>query len=395
MTPGDALADLVRTRKVIVCVGSGGVGKTTTSAAIALKGAELGRSVCVLTIDPARRLANAMGLSELGNTESRVADDRLEAAGIHAATGQLWALMLDTKRTWDDLVLRFAPDEAQARRILANHYYQQISSALAGSQEFMAMEKLYELHESGKYDLLVLDTPPTRHALDFLDAPAKMMGFMDEGVLKLFLAPSLLAGRLGLGFLKSSSAWLFAALERITGFEVLRDISEFVGSFSGMHAGFRDRAKKVEEFLRAGGSTFLLVTSPSPLTVEEAVYFYSKLAQYRLPFGGFIVNRVHADALQESGAAEEWQRLRQDPAQILQAAGVTGTLGATMTTSLAERIADNFDRFQALAEIDAAEIARLEHACAGPHLSRSVPAFEADIHDLSGLARMNRALFEG
>lgn len=385
---GVSLDDLVRTKKVIVCVGSGGVGKTTMSAAIALKAAESGQRVCVLTIDPARRLANALGLAALGNTESRIATERLEAAGVRHPTGELWAMMLDAKRTWDDLVTRFALNPEQAKRILANHYYQQISSALAGSQEFMAMEKLYELHESGKYDVLVLDTPPTRHALDFLDASKKMMGFMDEGVLKLFTTPSRAAGKLGFGFLKSSSAMMFKLLEKITGFQVLRDISDFVGNFSGMHAGFSDRARKVEEFLRSAGSSFVLVTSPAPPTVEEAEFFFGKLAEYRMPFGGFIVNRVHTDGLEESGAREEWQRMRAHPAEVFQALGLTGT------PSLAERIAENFDRFQTLAEVDAAEITRLEKACQGQHFWRIVPAFELDVHDLSDLVRVNAYLFE-
>jgi anion-transporting ArsA/GET3 family ATPase len=387
-SPGASLDELVRTKKVIVCVGSGGVGKTTMSAAIALKAAQLGRRVCVVTIDPARRLANAMGLTMLDNTESRIATDRLEAAGVRHPAGQLWAMMLDAKRTWDDLVRRFARDPEQARRILANHYYQQISSALAGSQEFMAMEKLYELYESGKYDVLVLDTPPTRHALDFLDAPKKMMGFMDEGVLSLFLTPSRIAGKLGFGLFTSSSAMMFTLLQRITGFQVLRDISDFVGSFGGMHAGFRDRAGKVEEFLRADGSSFVLVTSPAPATVEEAEFLFGKLAEYRMPFGGVIVNRVHADALEESGAAEQWQRMRDHPAGIFRSLGVAGTL------PLAERIADNFDRVQTLAEADAAEIAHLERTCSGPHFWRTVPAFELDVHDLSALAHLNTYLFE-
>ena len=388
MTPAPTLDELVQTRRVIVCVGSGGVGKTTMAAAIALKAAELGQKVCVLTIDPARRLANALGIASLGNAESRVGDGRLEAAGIRNPNGQLWAMMLDTKRTWDDLVVRFAPNPEQAKRILENHYYQQISSALAGSQEFMAMEKLYELHESGKYDVLVLDTPPTRHALDFLDAPRKMMGFMDEGVLKLFLTPTRMAGKLGLGFLKGSSAMMFKVLERITGFEVLRDISDFINSFSGMHEGFRDRAAKVEQFLRTGGSSFVLVTSPNPLTVEEAQFFFWKLREYQMPFGGFIVNRIQPDALQELGAREEWQRLGQNPVEILQLLGVAG--GA----SLAERMAENFDRFQALAERDSAEVERLKSTCAGTHFWRLIPAFELDIYDLPALAGLNTYLFE-
>ena len=327
-----------------------------------------------------------MGLTALSNVESRISIDQLD--GVQHPSGQLWAMMLDTKRTWDDLVLRFAQNPAQARRILANHYYQQISSALAGSQEFMAMEKLYELHESGKYDVLVLDTPPTRHALDFLDAPKKMMGFMDEGVLKLFLTPSRMAGKLGFGFLKSSSAIMFKLLERVTGFEVLRDISDFIDSFGGMHAGFRDRAMRVDAFLRSGGSSFVLVTSPNPLTVEDAEFFFRKLAEYRMPFGGFIVNRVHADALASNGAREHWRRMRDHPAAILQSLGVTGT------ASLAERIADSFDRVQTLADMDAVEIAELQHTCAGTHFWRTVPAFELDVHDLPALARVNSYLFE-
>jgi anion-transporting ArsA/GET3 family ATPase len=391
VTPADAdhLDHLVRTKRVIVCIGSGGVGKTTMSAAIAARGAERGKSVCVLTIDPAKRLANAMGLASLGNLESRIAGDCLDDAGIHVTSGQLWAMMLDTKRTWDDLVARFALDEAQASRILANRYYQQISSALAGSQEFMAMEKLYELHESGKYDLLVLDTPPTRHALDFLDAPKKMMGFMDEGVLRLFAAPTRLAGRLGFGFLRNSSAWLFAMLERVTGFEVLRDISDFVGSFSGMHAGFGERAKRVEEFLRSGESAFVLVTRPDPRPVEEACFFFSKLAEYRMPFGGFIVNRVHIDALEDDDGRTAWRRLREEPQEILR------LLGTSSSTSpgLAVRMAEHFDRMQTVAEIDAGQIERLRGACPGPHFWRTVPAFDLDVHDLGGIARVNRYLF--
>lgn len=381
------LEELLETKRVVVCVGSGGVGKTTMSAAIALKAAEMGRKVCVLTIDPAKRLANSMGLETLGNTESRIPDERLETAGIKDPKGQLWAMMLDTKRTWDDLVMRFAPDEAQAGRILANHYYQQISSALAGSQEFMAMEKLYELHESGTYDLLVLDTPPTRHALDFLDAPKKMIGFMDESVLKFFLSPPVMAWKLGFGLFKSSSVWMFKVLERITGFEVLRDISDFISSFGGMYAGFRDRATKVEEFLRADGSSFLLVTSPNPLAIEEAIYFYKKLGEYRMPFGGFVVNRVHANPLQHDGARAEWQRMRQEPAQILRALGLNGD------ASIAGRMAENLESVLALAEMDAAQVLRLEHASAGNHLRRIVPAFTLDVHDLSGLARVNEHLF--
>jgi anion-transporting ArsA/GET3 family ATPase len=380
-----SLGDIVRAKAVIVCVGSGGVGKTTMSAAIALQAAALGMTVCVLTIDPARRLANAMGLASLGNVAARVERDRFEAAGIPVPPGQLWAMTLDAKRTWDDLVTRLAVDAAQARRILDNEYYQQISSALAGSQEFMAMEKLYELHQSGQFDLIVLDTPPARHALDFLDAPTKMIGFMDERVLNLFLAP----GRWGLGVFQNSSAWMIGALQRITGFDVLRDISEFIRSFTGMHAGFRDRAANVQALLCASRSTFLLVTSPNPRTVDEAIDFYQKLIDRGMPLSGFILNRVHADALAEPGATEAWETMRQDPARILRG------LDLPAHADLAVRVAENFERFEVLARMDTAQIARLERACPGPFARRTVPVFDRDVHDLSGLTRINHYLFRG
>jgi anion-transporting ArsA/GET3 family ATPase len=345
----------------------------------------------VLTIDPARRLATSLGLDTLGNTEARVGDDRLATAGV-AARGELWAMMLDTKRTWDDLVRRFAADEAQARRIFANHYYQQISSALAGTQEFMAMEKLYELHESGRYDLVVLDTPPTRHALDFLDAPKAMLGFLDERVLRFFTASTRVAGRFGLGILKGPGAVVTSVLERLTGVQVLRDISEFVEAFSGMYGGFRDRAARVDAFLRGDGTTFVLVTAPNPLTVDEAVFFHRKLGDHGLPFGGFVVNRVHDDALAASGAKAAWARLRRDPASILDLAGAPAS--GRRASSLGARIVETFDRFQELAAMDAAELARLRERCPGDHFWKTVPAFDLDVHDLGALARVNASLFE-
>jgi anion-transporting ArsA/GET3 family ATPase len=381
------LEDLVREKRVLVCVGSGGVGKTTTAAAIALEAAKYGKRACVLTIDPAKRLANAMGIDAIGNVPTRVEDAKFDSAGIGRPAGQLWAMMLDPKRTWDDLVMRFAPSPEQAQRILANNYYQQISSALAGSQEFMAMEKLYQLHESGKYDLVVLDTPPTRHAIDFLDAPAKMMGFMDERVLQVFLAPSKIAGKLGLGMFQSSFLML-KSLQTITGFDALREIADFIESLSGMHAGFRDRARTVEELLRGDTSTFLLVTSPNPPAIDEAKYFFFKLAEYRMPFGGFVMNRVHADVLTEPGAKDSWLRLAANPAEILE------KLNLPADSDLASRLVDNFTRAAARGEVDASQISRLRAACPGPYLWRSVPAFDTDIHDLSGLSSVGAFLFQ-
>ena len=377
-----SLDDLVRTQEVIVCVGSGGVGKTTVAASIAMRAAQVGKTACVLTIDPARRLANAMGLSELGNTPARVDDSRFDASGVPRPAGRLFAMMLDTKGTWDDLVHRFASSPDQARRILANKYYQQISSAIAGSQEFMAMEKLYELHESKVYDLLVLDTPPTRHALDFLDAPQKMIGFMDDSLLKFLTSPSRV-GKFGLGMLTSSSAMMFAVLQRMTGFEVLKDISDYVNSFSGMHAGFRERAKKVEEQLRSSRSSFALVASPNAETIDEAIFFYRKLQIAAMPFGGFVLNRVQESAITTPEAAEEWIRIRRDPSLL---GGDPG---------LAVRLIENFEGYELRAAAHAANLAVLRDRCPGPHFWHTVPAFDTDVHDLSGLARVNSRLFGG
>jgi anion-transporting ArsA/GET3 family ATPase len=365
------LLDTVRTKSVVVCVGSGGVGKTTVAASIAMRAAELGRTACVLTIDPARRLANAMGLDALGNAPTRVP----------GATGNLFAMMLDTKRTWDDLVHRFAPSEEQARRILANRYYQNISTALAGSQEFMAMEKLYELHESGTYDLLVLDTPPTRHALDFLGAPKKMMEFMDDRLLNFLTMPTRM-GKFGLGMLTSSTAMMFAVLQKITGFNVLKDISDYVTSFTGMHAGFKERAQKVEEHLRSRRSTFTIVASPNAETADEAAFFFQKLQSAAIPIGGFVLNRVRLSALTTAEARKEWAALQTEPTTL------------APDRDLAERLIDNFAAHEAMAAAHASHIAQLAQRCPGPYFRRIVPAFDEDVHSLSDLARINQYLFE-
>jgi anion-transporting ArsA/GET3 family ATPase len=375
------LLELARSQNVLVCVGSGGVGKTTVSAAIALRAAQLGRTACVVTIDPARRLANALGLNELGNRPTRVDEARFDEAGLPRPSGRLFAMMLDTKRTWDDLVHRFAPSEEQARRILANRYYQNISGALAGSQEFMAMEKLYELHESGAYELLVLDTPPTQHALDFLDSPKRMIEFMDDRLLRFLMMPTQM-GKFGLGMLTSSTAMRFGVLQRITGFNVLNDIGEYVASFSGMHEGFKERAKRVEEHLRSTRTSFALVANPSPQTIDEAVFFFRKLLNASMPFGGFIVNRVQTSGLGAADDASQWEHVRNHPSAL------------TADADLSRRLIENFASFETMAAAHAAQIASLAERCPGAYFRRVIPAFDEDVRDLGGLARVNAHLFE-
>ena len=253
-----SVAELLEGKRIVICAGAGGVGKTTTSAAIAMGMAARGLKVAVLTIDPAKRLANSLGLPELGNEERQVDPERFAEAGLEMR-GELWAMMLDAKRTWDEVIERHASDAKTRDAVFGNRIYQELSNAVAGSTEYMAMEKLYELHHEGRYDLLVLDTPPTRNALDFLDAPERLSRFVDSRSLQFFLKP----GRLGLKVFGRGSGILFSVLKRVTGVDLLSDLSEFFQSFGDMAAGIGERAERVGELLGARETTFLLVTSPS------------------------------------------------------------------------------------------------------------------------------------
>ena len=286
------IEDLIDHKEVIVCAGSGGVGKTTIAASIALRAALEGKKAAVLTIDPARRLATSLGLKELSNHPVKVNRRKFTAAGLDPI-GELHAMMLDTKTTFDEVVLQYAPTRAQAERIIANRFYRNISSTLSGTQEYMAMEKLYELHSSGDYDVLVVDTPPTRNALDFLDSPRRLTDFFESRMLRWFLIPYMKAGG-GIMRVANVAANTFLRLvKRMVGGEVLQDTAEFFGNLEGMYDGFKERAQEVAALLRSDATTFVVVTSPSDESVGEATYFGSRLNESGLPFGALVVNRVH------------------------------------------------------------------------------------------------------
>ncbi len=375
--------ELLEDKQICICAGSGGVGKTTTSAAIAMGMAAQGLKVAVLTIDPAKRLANSLGLPELGNEERMIDPERFAAHGIEMK-GELWAMMLDAKRTFDDLVERHAPDEETRDRILQNRIYKEISNAMAGSQEYMAMEKLYELHQEARYDLLVLDTPPTRHALDFIDAPERMSRFIEGRSLQFFLKP----GRLGMRVVGRSGGVLFGALKRITGIDLLQDLSDFFQSFGDMAQGFSERAQRVKELLGQRGTTFLLVTAPQRDAIDEGVFFWRRLKEARLPFGGVVVNKVHRDFLAVNGAGGQHQAT--DPVEDDLPAALEGFLDGDR--DLAARVYENFERYQALAARDRENLAaltkRLDDDCIV-----CVPYFDEDVHDIDGLAQVNSYLF--
>jgi anion-transporting ArsA/GET3 family ATPase len=376
------VGDLLEGKQICVCAGSGGVGKTTTSAAIAMGMAARGKKVAVLTIDPAKRLANSLGLPELGNEETLVDPDRFAAHGIEMK-GELWAMMLDAKRTFDDLVERHAADEEARDRILSNRIYQELSNAMAGSQEYMAMEKLYELHQEARYDLLVLDTPPTRNALDFIDAPERMTRFVEGRSLQFFLRP----GRFGVKMLGRSGGMLFSVLKRVTGIDLLQDLSEFFQSFGDMAQGFGERARRVSEVMGEKGTTFVLVTAPEREPIDEAIFFWRRLREARLPFGGVVVNKVHHDFLQATGARRGTKAMMAALSEDLER-----TLGGNSGSDLAARVRENFEQYRVLAERDRDNMEHLTAKLAENRMIR-VPYFDEDVHDIGGLAQVNRYLF--
>jgi anion-transporting ArsA/GET3 family ATPase len=383
-----AVDEILAGKDICICAGSGGVGKTTTSAAIAAGMAARGLRVCVLTIDPAKRLADSLGLRELGNEARRVEPALFERHGIEMK-GELWAMMLDAKATFDELVARQAPDEESRDRVLNNRIYQQISNALAGSQEYMAMEKLFELHTDGRFDLLVLDTPPTRDALDFLDAPKRLTQFIEGRSLRVFMKPTGLAARVA----GRGATVALGVLKRIVGFDLLADLAEFFNAFSGMVDGFQARAKRVNSLLADPHTCFLVVCGPQGEPIDEAVYFHRKLVEAKLPFGGVIVNKVHypAERLRGDGESPDGESGELEAA-LMARLGAGDGLDGEAARDLAARVAENFADYQALAERDARNI---EHLAAELRTSATirVPYLDEDVHDLGGLAEINRYLF--
>jgi anion-transporting ArsA/GET3 family ATPase len=364
-------------RRIAVCVGPGGVGKTTVAAAVALDRALDGALALVCTIDPARRLANALGLSALGNVESRVPEHKFTEAGLKPK-GALFAMMLDVKRTWDDLVTRHAPDPARRERILRNRLYQQMSSALAGSQEYMAMEKLYELATDRDYDVIVLDTPPTAHALDFLEAPDRVLDFLGNDTARALLAPAVGAGKLGLRLAQLGGGYIAKTLARFTGQEVLSDLGDFLQGFQGMYDGFKERAAAVHALLSRADVGFVLVTSPSPVAIGETLAFHERLHAESMPVAALVANRVTPDLWRDGTPLPAAGEL----ARALALAGAPADLAPRLAATLAEH--------QALARAEEQALAGL---FAGLPVPRAViPRLESDVHDLAGLARLGERL---
>ena len=357
------LSSAVAHRTIIVCTGSGGVGKTTTAATLAVAAARRGRRTIVVTIDPARRLAQSMGLDALDNTPRPV----VEVPGLDA-------MMLDMKGTFDEVIDRHAQDPARAARIKSNRFYQQLSQQLAGTQEYMAMEKLYDLHNTGAYDCIVIDTPPTRNALDFLDAPRRLTDFLDGKLLKMFLSTGVSAGR-AVGKVAAFGTGLFMkAAGRITGAGVLDDLAEFFQSFDGMYEGFKQRSQAVYRLLSSADSAFVVVASPAPGALREARFFIQRLAKDGMPLAGLVINRVAAPISSELG---DWLESAPEDRVAQLSAGDDADRAIAGMLALARQQAD------VRAHQRRAISAGLHGTGVGVRLE--VPLMATDVHDLEGL----------
>jgi len=354
------LERLVLEQEVIVCTGSGGVGKTTTAAVIALEAARHGRRACVVTIDPAKRLADALGLESLSNSPSRI-DGPWK--------GELWALMLDTKSTFDDLVIKNSETQEQADGILANRFYRNISGALSGTQEYMAMEKLYDLHQDEQFDLVVVDTPPTRNALDFLEAPRRLTRFLDHRLYRVLIAPTR-----GIARAVNVAAQAFLrTVSKVVGGDVVADAIAFFAAFDGMEQGFRERAGSTLALLSDDATAFVLVAAPRRDVVAEATYFARKLTEADIPVRALIVNRMHP-RFATTATSTTLDRARR--------------FAGTELGGLYANLAD----FQQVAQHEEDHLAGLAEQVAPSPVIR-VPFLATDVHDLDGLAEIGRHLF--
>jgi anion-transporting ArsA/GET3 family ATPase len=356
-----ALSRIALEGQTVICAGPGGVGKTTCAAAIALEGARLGRRACVVTIDPAKRLADALGLEALTNEPHKV-----DLRGTLPHGGELWALMLDTKTTFDDVVRRNAGSDEQAKAILDNRLYRNISGALGGTQEYMAMEKLYELHSEGRFDVVVVDTPPTRHALEFLDAPDRLLRFLNNRIFRLLMLPT----RAGLRAIGMASQLMLRTISKVVGGAVVADAMAFFTAFEGMEQGFRDRAARVQQLLADPQTAFVVIAAPRREAVQEAIYFADRLRQSSGRVEALVVNRMFP----YFGPVPE------------------GLDAALLTSPGIDAMLTNLRDLDNVATREEQHVAALADRLPGAPVIR-VPFLSDDVHDLDGLGAVGRWLF--
>jgi anion-transporting ArsA/GET3 family ATPase len=386
-TAPDAAATLERlfaAKEIVIHCGSGGVGKTTTAAAAAAMAAtHLGGKVLVLTVDPARRLANALGIERFGNVETRVPVEAFAAAGVDPR-GELWAAMLDTKQSWDDLIRRHAPDAKTRDAILANPLYQNLMSRFVQSHDYIAMERLHDLHSSGTYDLIVVDTPPTRNAIDFLEAPARMADFFSSRLLRWLTAPA--RSRV----VNFASKPFYTVADRILGTQFLQDIAEFFLLMQGMYDGFVDRAQAVERVLHDKRTTFVVVSTLEAAPLREAEFFIYELGQRKLHLGAVVLNKVLPGFLLDKKSTTVARRL-EDQAEALAPEVATAIRAEKdQVARVLHEVGASFLNFQVVAQREAEARAEL---AAAPEVVAAAPYFETDIYDLGGLVRLGESIW--
>jgi anion-transporting ArsA/GET3 family ATPase len=378
MSTRPSLWELLDSRRVVLCVGCGGVGKTTVAAALGLAAARRGKKVLTLTIDPAKRLAQSLGLERMTNEEQEVPPAVLDAG---AAGGRLTVMMLDTKRTFDDLVRRFASSDEARDRILDNRLYRHLSTHLAGTQDYMAMEKLLAVKDDPRFDLIVLDTPPTRNALDFLEAPDRLVEALDGPAIRWFIQAFDRSRKFSLNLVAQSVAAVLRGVGKLTGGGFLEQMAELITDLNDLFGGFRERATRVAAAFRAPDVAYVMVTSPAPLAIQEITYFAERLRASGMRSDAFVVNRLHAAP---EGAPTE--------AQIDVA---IARHGLRLRPAAAARICEAFRQEERLAATDAAHLAAFEASSAGgPPLVR-VPALPSDVHDIATLVRIAAVLCPG
>lgn len=369
------LEKILKEKKLLLVCGSGGVGKTTLSASLALKAAILGKKVIVLTIDPAKRLATSLGLEELTSEPKRIDPKKIKGLA-QIENLELYAMMLDTKRTFDQLVIKYAPSKEAQEKILNNKIYHHLSNMIAGSQEYMAMEKLYEFSKENAYDLIVIDTPPTTHAIDFLHAPQKMIDALSHSMIHILLKPAILMGKGGFKIFDKGSKFILKIFDRITGFAFLQDISEMLLAFQSLLGGFQNRAGEVKEILTAPQTAFALVATGEKKSIQESQFFVKTLDELKLPLSGVILNRIHPYYPIKPDQQEEDLK----------------TLNSLVGTQTSQKMIEDFNNFQIVAKRELKLKKEItEHLEKGIPIA-TIPLFESDIHDLKGLYELGKYL---
>ncbi len=379
------LASLLATKEIVVFCGSGGVGKTSVAASAGLAAAtQLGGKVLVVTVDPAKRLADALGIEGIGNVERRVPEEAFRRAGL-TPRGELWAAMLDTKQSWDELVMRHAPDEETAHRILDNRLYDNLTARFVQSHDYVAMERLFDIHQTGAYDLIVVDTPPTRNALDFLDAPARMADFFGGRLLRWLTAPYRVGGKRGARMINIASRPFYQMADRILGSQFLQDIAEFFLNFQSMYDGFVVRSRAVEALLHDKRTTFVVVTTLEDAPLREGEQFCAELVKREFHLGALVLNKTLPRSLFSSAGADAAARLRADATEV---AGEIPSIGSAPPGALARVLTTIGTSFQNFAVVARREDELRHELAVRPDVVVDVPTFANEIADVAGLARI-------